>query len=190
MPLFRLFRLLTLSAIILHAGFSAFGQETPKPAGTPAAEAGPNQQRSALFRQLGLTPDQITKIRRLNVERRPRMDAAQSRLREANAALDAAIYADALDQPDVELKIKDAQSAQAEVQRLRFLNELEVRKILTPEQLLRFRELRKQFAESRARGNGPQRRMNRAGFNGRPGNKLGPTNRVPGETTVKRPNQP
>jgi hypothetical protein len=42
--------------------------------------------------------------------------------------------------------LKELQLAQAEAAKLRYLNELGLRKILTPEQLARFRELRQRFA--------------------------------------------
>jgi Spy/CpxP family protein refolding chaperone len=75
------------------------------------------------------------------------MEAALNRLREANLALDAAIYADSVDEEVFEARLKDQQLAQAEVARLRFTSELAVRKILTPDQLTRFRDLRQRFAD-------------------------------------------
>jgi Spy/CpxP family protein refolding chaperone len=109
------------------------------------------QQRPELLRQLGLTPEQVQRIRRLNMQRKPQMDAAQNILRDATKSLDEAIYADEINEQGVLARINEVQSAQAEVQRLRYLNEFAVRKILTPEQLLRFREIRRNFAEARER---------------------------------------
>src|SRR6185437_14226405 len=43
-------------------------------------------------------------------------------------------------------RLNELQQAQAEVARIRFTNELAIRKILTPEQLGRFRDLRREFA--------------------------------------------
>jgi Spy/CpxP family protein refolding chaperone len=77
------------------------------------------------------------------------MVAAQIRLRAANRALDAAIYADQVSDSDVEARIAEAQAAQAEVAKLRSMNEYAVRKVLTPEQLVHFRELRRKFEEMR-----------------------------------------
>ena len=109
----------------------------------------PRENRGDLFRQLGLSPEQIQQIRKMNIERRPQTNEAQRRLREANRALDEAIYADQVDDAEFEARLKDFQSAQAEIQRLRFTNELSVRRILTPEQLVRFRELRAGFERER-----------------------------------------
>lgn len=110
----------------------------------------PGDFRTNALRQLGLSRNQLQRIRRLNVERKPLMDAAQMRLRKANRALDDAIYSDNATEADVQARLKEFQIAQADVARLRFMNEYGVRRILTPEQLVRFRDLRQRFEQSRA----------------------------------------
>lgn len=102
-----------------------------------------------LNRELGLSPDQIRQLREMNQERKPRMQAAQTRLREANRALDQAVYSDSLDEGAVATRLKEYQDAQADVARIRFDSEVSLRKILTPEQLVRFRDLRARVAENR-----------------------------------------
>jgi Spy/CpxP family protein refolding chaperone len=77
------------------------------------------------------------------------MDAAQKKLRDATRSLNETIYADQVNESEVEARIKDRQVAQAEVERLRFMTELAVRRILTPEQLIKFRELRERFEKLR-----------------------------------------
>jgi Spy/CpxP family protein refolding chaperone len=84
------------------------------------------------------------------------MDAAARRLREANRSLDEAIYSDDVNEADFQARLKEFQAAQAEIARLRFESELGVRKILSPEQLFRFREIRRRFAERRI---GPRRQQ-------------------------------
>jgi Spy/CpxP family protein refolding chaperone len=88
----------------------------------------------------------MIEVRRVNQSRKAQMDAAQGRLRDANQALDEAIYADNFDQAAFDSRLKEVQAAQADLVRLRFTNEMNIRKILTPDQLARFRELRRQFA--------------------------------------------
>jgi Spy/CpxP family protein refolding chaperone len=105
--------------------------------------------RSGFLRSLGLSVEQMEQIRQINTERRPLMIDAQKRFREVMRALDAAIYADVVIEADVEARLKDVQSAQAEVSRIRFENELAVRRVLTAEQLSRFRELRRKFEQMR-----------------------------------------
>jgi Spy/CpxP family protein refolding chaperone len=134
------------------------GRMGPPPDGRmgPPSQDGqgpPNGQRpgdrGALLRELGLSKEQAQAVRRMMQARKPIMDAAQDRLHDANKALDEAIYADTLNEQDIQAKMKEAQLAQAEVVKLRFMNELEVRKVLTPEQLVKFRDLREKFERMR-----------------------------------------
>jgi Spy/CpxP family protein refolding chaperone len=84
---------------------------------------------------------------------------------EAMRNLDMAIYADNVTDAEFQNRLKEFQSAEAELARLRFESELAVRKVLTPEQLVKFRDLRRQFAEMRRnRDNRMQRRGGRPGF--------------------------
>ncbi|HYJ92600.1 MAG TPA: Spy/CpxP family protein refolding chaperone [Pyrinomonadaceae bacterium] len=117
--------------------------------GAPPADGGPKAKRPRpnLLRILGLSPEQMQQVRKMNQERKPLMEAATQRLRAANRALDEAIYADNIDQAAFQAKLKELQAAQAEVARLRFTSELEVRKILTPDQLTRFRDLRQRLQQ-------------------------------------------
>lgn len=138
-----------MAILTLALGTAVFGQgTTPTETPQPAAQK-PQDMRTVVLGQLGLSRDQLQQIRRLNVERKPIMDDAQKRLRAANQALDQAIYADQMSEGDVQARLKEAQAAQAEVARLRFMNEFAVRRILTPEQLVRFRDLRQKFEETR-----------------------------------------
>jgi len=109
----------------------------------------PEDGRPNLHKQLGLTPEQVQQIRRMNQARRPLLEEAGLRLREANRALDMAVYADTLNEDEVAARLKEFQLAQAEVAKLRFRGELELRKVLTPAQLIKFRELRERFGRNR-----------------------------------------
>lgn len=167
------YRILILAAVIIAASTVAWTQDTtdPKAQDTPrpASNQGGNQPmdiRQNVLMKLGLTREQVQQIRRINQERKPLMDEAQRRFREANVALDLAIYSDQTSDADVEARLKDVQLAQAEVAKLRFANEYAVRKILTPEQLVRFRELRQRFEEIR-REMETRRPMNRNGDDSR-----------------------
>ena len=129
---------------------AANAQRTPPPDGAkqdfvPPAE----QQRPNLLGELGLSPEQTQQLRRMNIERKPRIEAANRRLREANRNLDQVIYGDSVDDGEFQIRLKEFQAAQAEVARIRFESELNVRRILTPDQLVKFRDIRRQFAETR-----------------------------------------
>ena len=90
------------------------------------------------------------------------MMEAQRRLREANRNLDMAIYADTVSDTDFQNRLTEFRSAQSEMAKLRFESELAVRKILTPDQLVRFREMRQRFVTER-QNQRRNRRMNRNG---------------------------
>lgn len=152
MRLYSIIRLLTLASAVALFALSAAAQENPvdepQDGDHPVAER-PQDPRFNLLRQLGLSREQIQQIRRMNAARRPLIRAAQGQFREANRLLDAAIYADEINEEDVRARLKDVQLAQAELTRIRSLDELAVRRVLTVEQLVKFRELRSRFQRER-----------------------------------------
>jgi len=129
--------------LLLGASAVSEAQGLPQPGGGPP----PDGDRPNLLASLALSSDQIAQIKQINAERRPQIQAAGRRLREANRSLDMAVYADVLNESDVQARLKEFQAAQLEVASLRFATELAIRKVLTPDQLVRFRELRRQMAE-------------------------------------------
>jgi len=143
-----------------YLGIAVNGQDGPPPNPEPGVNR-PRDDRPNLMAQLGLSQEQIQQFRKLNAEHRPLMNEAQRRLRDANRELDMAIYADSVSDEVVYAKLKVFQDAQAEVNRLRFSNELNIRRILTQDQLVRFRDMRRQFAEMNGR---QQRQNNRPGM--------------------------
>lgn len=106
------------------------------------------QNRPNLLAELGLSQDQRQQIKRINMVKKPLMRDAQQRLRDANRNLDTAIYADNVNESEIQAHLKAVQTAQAELSKIRFTNELAIRKILTAEQLAKFRVLREQFAQN------------------------------------------
>lgn len=117
----------------------------------PDAPPTANQQpkRPGLLGQLNLSREQIQQIRQINQENRGQMREANLRMREANFALDAAIYADTADETEIQTRVKEFNEARAEVIRLRTNIEFSVRKILTSEQLVKFREIRLQSLQQK-----------------------------------------
>ncbi len=125
---------------------------------TPDADA-PQTNRPSLLEELNLSPDQIRQIRQINRENQPQMREAQRRLREARNDLDQAIYGDNANETEVQTRLKTLHQAQAEVVRLRSASEFAVRKVLTPEQLVKFREVRQRFMEQKAKNPNPRRNV-------------------------------
>ena len=141
-------RIFLLVTTLFLFGVSTFAQDAKPPETQPTPNP-PQDVKTNVLRQLGLSQEQVQQIRRVNMARKPLMDEAQKRSREANRLLDEAIYADTINEADVQSRLKDVQLAQAEVAKIRFMNEVAVRRILTSEQLVRFRELRQRFEKVR-----------------------------------------
>ena len=146
------FKFVSLIFALLTLGFSISAaraqDETPPEndeAPQPIERQRPQGRRPDLLRALNLSPQQVQRIRRVNQSQRAARQEAQYRLREANRALDEAIYADVPDENLVRERMKQVQSAQADLINVRTATEFAVRKILTPEQLAKFRQLRLMF---------------------------------------------
>jgi periplasmic protein CpxP/Spy len=153
---------LVLFAIIAAGAGGSFGQNGPPPGDGPGDER-PDGRRPNVLAELGLSREQMQQIGRMNQERRPAIRDARQRMGDAARDLDIAIYSDAVNDADVKARLKEFQAAEAELSRLRFESELAVRKILTPEQLIKFRDLRRQFAEERRKGAANRRMQRREG---------------------------
>ena len=124
-----------------------------QPGGNPPPGGGNEfaPDRPKLLPELGLTKDQIQQIRRINVQLRPQMQAAKKRLDDANFALDEAIYGDKASDSDIQERMKEVQLAHAEMIKNRTFSETSIRKVLTPAQLIRFREMRQRFKPAQNR---------------------------------------
>lgn len=153
----------------------AIAAQELRPAGPPPdIQTGPpNERKPNLLLELGLSREQIQAMRRLNAERKPIEQEARRRFQEANREMSSAIYADTTSDEIVQSRLMEFQAAQAELARIKFTNELAVRRLLTPDQLVKFRAMRQKFAEVREnmeqRGVGPRRRLRR-------GNQPSPVN--------------
>ena len=160
-------RLTILLPLLLLLALSAFAQDgKADPSATP--QASQQDTRGNMLREIGLSPEQLRQMRRLNVERKPLMEEAQRSLRQANRLLDEAIYADEVNDTLVQSRLKEAQAAQAEVFRIRSSNELAIRRILTSDQLIRFRDLRQRFEEEARQNIERRRNENRQNRNASP----------------------
>ncbi len=120
-----------------------------------------NDKRPNLLRELGLSREQIQQVRRIMQERQNALRQAKRRLQAANEALDAAIYADSDNESDVQARLKELQAAHTELTRNRTESERAVRRILTAEQLNRFRNLRGQFMQNNKSGDLTNRRQDK-----------------------------
>jgi Spy/CpxP family protein refolding chaperone len=136
--------------IIVVGAFKSASAQTP-PANSaqdvqPQAGQTPNLQT-----ELNLTPEQIEKWRALNRELRDEEQAAGLRLRHARRAL-----ADAMESPNpseelIKQRAKELADAQSAITQQQALRQARVLQLLTPEQRIKLREIRKAQATMRER---------------------------------------
>jgi Spy/CpxP family protein refolding chaperone len=176
---FRLFSLIIALFVFGLASAEIRAQEEVPP--DEQRQPLPRARRPNLLQELNLSREQIQQIRRINQARKPLMQEAQQRFREANRALDMAIYADSPSEADVQARMKDVQAAQAEVIKIRTQSEYAIRKVLTPEQLVKFRELRERFMQRmenrQNQPNQPEDAPNQREINNPPRQNLNPMRR-------------
>lgn len=137
-------------ALVFCLPVVALAQDQRPPVPPPNVQAGPpNEPKPNLLLELGLSREQIQAMRKLNAERKPIEQEARRRFQDANRELNMAIYADTASDEVVQSRLKEFQAAQADLARIKFTNELAVRRLLTPDQLNKFRTLRQRFADAR-----------------------------------------
>lgn len=157
-------------------------------AATPPHAAAPRRSDPAnLLLQLNLSPEQRAQLVEIRRQSASEGQALVRRLNQARRTLDAAIYADNVDEAVVEDNVREVAAAQSAVVRMRALTELRVRRVLTPEQLEMFRQLRREeLLRLRL-----ERRVRRAGTTGEAppllDNHLSPPSDNPPSNTA-RPN--
>ncbi|MFL6284884.1 MAG: Spy/CpxP family protein refolding chaperone [Pyrinomonadaceae bacterium] len=127
-------------ALLILCSTSAFAQSAAQQ--QPTEEAPAADAAASLLSQLNLTAAQVSQMREIREQSVPQALTLTRRLNQARRALDESIYSDALDEALVEQRVREVAEAQAAVVRNRAQTELRVRRVLTPEQLQTFRDLR------------------------------------------------
>ena len=154
------YKTLIFTILLLTVFFAAVKAQDDMPPEDAAPQNSNQARRPNLLAELDLTQNQTQQIRRINADKRPLVREAQQKWREANRRLDQAIYADNADETEIQARLKDAQAAQAELIKIRSATEFAVRQILTPDQLVKFRDIRRRFMERME--NLPKRLKNRS----------------------------
>ena len=150
---------LAAPVLLLALSASAFAAQTPGQDEQPPAPP-PSENRRAtdddrqLIRALGLTPQQRAEIARIRRETQGQNRAIGQRIRRSRRALEEAIYSPSVDERAVDELSREVAAGESERVRLRAQTELRIRRLLTPEQLDFFRELRRRAAQ-RGRRNLP-----------------------------------
>ncbi|HSE21753.1 MAG TPA: Spy/CpxP family protein refolding chaperone [Pyrinomonadaceae bacterium] len=123
---------------VLVLSLKLFTMSTPVVAQEPqTAPQGPD-----LIEQLRLTPEQRQRIRAIREQSKNERMTVNQRLRESNLALEEALDSDNLDENLVEQRIRDVSAAQAAQLRMRIHNEVQIRRVLSADQIATWRLLR------------------------------------------------
>jgi len=135
--------LLILAALPLCA-------QTPTPEQPPAAMQGRNFGGDPI-RELNLTAEQREQIRMIRDQNRAERATINQRVRETNRALEAALDSDNPDQSVLEQRIQEVSAAQAEAMRMRIKTEVKIRQVLTSEQRVMLKSMRRNVHQLRER---------------------------------------
>lgn len=109
-----------------------------------------------IFRQLGLSSEQLSRIREINQRQRQKLQQATVAVERARIALDDAIYSDEASEEKLRDALARFNRAQSELASVRMQTEFEIRKVLTPEQLSQFRQMRQSRRGPGRMGPGPR----------------------------------
>jgi Spy/CpxP family protein refolding chaperone len=133
----------------------------------------PQQAVSDPIEQLRLTPEQRQKIRAIRESTRLERAQTNQRLREANFALNKALDDDVLDEALIEQRLREAAAAQAASMRMRVQTEVQIRRVLTQEQVATLRALRQPAGRPLNADQNQNTRPNRQGNVLRPNQRNG-----------------
>jgi Spy/CpxP family protein refolding chaperone len=125
-------------AVSVAQALAQTSSETAMPDGPQA------NQDSNLAMALGLTPDQVARIRSIRQQNRDAWQAVRQRVNQAQRALDQAIYSDDTSDAVIEQRWREVAEAQAAEVKMRAMTELSIRRVLTNQQLNTFRMIRQQ----------------------------------------------
>jgi Spy/CpxP family protein refolding chaperone len=143
---------LTLSAIISVDARSLQDPEAPPTEPRSGTDADP-------IPLLRLSPEQRQRIRAINEENQEERQRVNRQLREAQRALNQSLDVDSPSQDLIDERIRDVAQAHAAQIRIRVLQELRIRSVLTPDQVrlwktLRARNLRRRLNNADREGRG------------------------------------
>jgi Spy/CpxP family protein refolding chaperone len=176
----RLFTFIIAAAMLVTLSLAIQAQTTQQQQSTSDTGLTQTSQADQMLGPLNLTQDQIQKIRSINAELQDERDDANLRLRMAQRSLRQAIQSPTPDETLISQRSKEVADAQANTIRLRSLTEARILQVLTPDQRIKLRELRR---ESMMRRNVNQQQFPR-GLQRQP--NVSPRNQNPNTLTPRQ----
>jgi Spy/CpxP family protein refolding chaperone len=186
-------RVLVATGMVVFGSWAALATAQPTPPDGRGPRGGEMRERAhrrdgaALERQLGLSEEQAEQLRRLRAEERKLAIRRHADLAIARLDLDEALDAPTVDEKLVASRVRAVSDLQAAEVRARADRRLAVRKVLTPEQQQKLRQLTREGRSERAgtwrgrgAGRGPQPEAARPDGPGGPRDESAPDPAEPG----------
>jgi Spy/CpxP family protein refolding chaperone len=146
-------------AFLATANAQTQTQTQPNPSDATPAQANQPNQGQDVIGALGLTPEQIQKWRAINADLRIEQQSATMRVRQAKRALAEAVESPNSNEDLIKQRAKELSDAQAANTQLFALKEARILQVLTPDQRIRLREIRRQNQEAIRAANQQRRGM-------------------------------
>lgn len=116
------------------------------------AGKGKDQNRAEIFKkELNLNDEQLAKVQEIRKKHKGEMRAGKKELKESREAFKAAKNDPKTSNEDLTAKFEAFQKLRSEHQRRKFNMMLEMRSVLKPEQLEKFKELRKNHKKKKSK---------------------------------------
>lgn len=145
-------QVLILVGFLATAG-QAFAQAPEAPPGAPRGPR-PPLDRAAVKRELGLNDEQMGQLQKLRMDQRKAAIRRRADVQLARLSLQELMQAPTVDEKAVQARVKELADLQAGALRARIDGALALRKILTPEQIEKLRQLRPERAWRNPGGRG------------------------------------
>jgi Spy/CpxP family protein refolding chaperone len=127
----------------------ANGQLKPPPSPARRAQDQLRSDREKAIKELGITSEQQGRMRTIYQEHQDEIASANRKVRQARQSFQQAIMSEQLDEGLVNKRIDDLAAAQMDQVKNQARLTAELRKVLTPDQVVKFNELQRQIRERR-----------------------------------------
>lgn len=177
------------AAVLIPSSANAGGaspnlQQPQQPQQQSEAQPGPTKQDPLAELLQELSPEQRQQIRAIREETKADRNAANQRLRQANLAYEKALDSDNPNEEEIAQRAREVGEAQTALLRARANFEIRIRRVLTPAQQTKLRELRIAQQEAQRLRRQEQRMENQTRRSGTPQNQrngMAPKPGLPGQ---------
>lgn len=143
--------------VVALAGMAVAAVQDPQRGPRPGGPRGP-RDAAALKQELGLSDQQVSQLQKLRMDARKSAIRRHADTRLARLGLQEALQAPSVDEKALQARIKELSDLHAAKLRARVDAQLAMRKLLTPDQQEKLKQLRAERPRPRERFDGPEDR--------------------------------